>query len=238
MILAIDTSTHVISIALFGTDVQVEHTWVAEQRHTTQLIPEVQHMLGRIGVPVNNLKGVAVALGPGSFNGLRVGLSVAKGLCFALGIPIVGVGTLSALAYQYAITHKPIRPITDAGRGEFNTALYTLRGNDWVEVEAPNVAGIDEIKRRINEPTFVCGDIRKEPVAHLRREFGQQIAMPNFAGVLRRAGYLAELGAKKLHAGKADDPVSLQPIYLRRPSITKSRRTDALAVNGQEERQE
>ncbi len=235
MILAIDTSTSVISIALFNTDVQAEHTWVADQHHTTQLLPEIHQMLNRIGVKVDHLKGIAVALGPGSFNGLRVGMSVAKGLCFSLGIPLAGIGTLSALAYQYAYLHVPVRPITDAGRGEFNTALYIMRDGEWTELEAPNVADIAEIRSRINESTFICGDIRKEPVVHLRKDFGQQIAMPSTAGALRRAGYLAELGTKKLHAGKADDPVSLQPIYLRRPAITKSRRTDALAVHRQED---
>ncbi len=236
MFLAIDTSTNIVSIALFDTSVEAEHTWMADQRHTTQLLPEVEHVLARLGVKMNHLKGVVVALGPGSFNGLRVGLSAAKGLCFALEIPIAGVGTLEALAYQYAYVHMPIRPITDAGRGQFNTALYRMIDGKWTEIEAPHLANVEEIKDKISEPTFVCGDIRKEAVVHLRRELGEQIAMPSAAGALQRAGYLAELGAKKLHKGMADDLASLQPIYLRRPAITKSRRTDALAVHSQDAR--
>ncbi|MCL5264229.1 MAG: tRNA (adenosine(37)-N6)-threonylcarbamoyltransferase complex dimerization subunit type 1 TsaB [Chloroflexi bacterium] len=230
MILAIDTSTSISTIALFDVDVHAELTWIADQKHTTELLPEIGRLLQRCGLKADQLNGIVVALGPGSFNGLRVGLSTAKGLCLALRIPIVGVGTLEALAYQYALAKLPVRPITDAGRGELNTALYEMRDRTWVELEAPWIGGIDEIRRRISAPTLVCGDTRKEAVVHLCHELGGLITEPAAAGSLRRAGYLAELGGRKLRAGKTDDLASLQPIYLRKPAITGSTRTDALAV--------
>ncbi|MBI2952903.1 MAG: tRNA (adenosine(37)-N6)-threonylcarbamoyltransferase complex dimerization subunit type 1 TsaB [Chloroflexi bacterium] len=227
MILAIDTSTNTISLALFDGSLDAEHTWVVDQHHTRRLLPELRHMLSRARIEATQLEGIVVALGPGSFNGLRVGLSTAKSLCFALGISIAGIGTLEALAYQYAHLHLPIRPISDAGRGEFNTALYQNRDGKWIEVEKPWIAGIGEIRDRINEPTFVCGDIRKEAIAHMRHDLSQLISTPSNAGVSLRAGYLAELGLRKLQTGHADDLVSLQPIYLRRPAITKSKRSTA-----------
>jgi tRNA threonylcarbamoyladenosine biosynthesis protein TsaB len=108
MLLAIDTATRHASVALYreadaGADapggVLAEYTWYSANRHSVQLAPTVDEMLRRQGLSAMDLTAVGVALGPGSFTGLRIGVSVAKGLCLALGIPIVGVPTLDAMAY-------------------------------------------------------------------------------------------------------------------------------------------
>lgn len=235
MLLAIDTSSEIVSIALFDNSLKAEQSWTADQQHTQHLLPTIDRVMSQLNLTPHDLTGIVVALGPGSFNGLRVGLSTAKALSFALKIPLVGIGTLEALAYQYAYVNTLIRPITDAGRHEFNTAVYAMINSEWRELEAPNLLSAEQIKAKINAPIFLCGDVRKEPIVHLRRELVGLVTVPSAAALVRRAGYLAELGARKLRRGEVDDPISLQPIYLRRPAITKSRRQDALAVRTQDE---
>ena len=119
MLLAIDTSTHFASVALHdGTQPRAEHTWLARQDHTRTLVPAIQAALASAGTHLAQLSGLAVALGPGSFNGLRVGLSTAKGLALAQGLPLVGVGTLELLAAEYSLTE----PAMNAGRGRVYVA--------------------------------------------------------------------------------------------------------------------
>src|SRR5581483_11967409 len=102
MLLAIDTSTHYASVALHdGERLLGEETWLANQDHTRTLLPAIQRILGDRGV--ESLTALAVALGPGSFNGLRVGLSSAKALAIARQLPLVGATTLELLAAEYGL---------------------------------------------------------------------------------------------------------------------------------------
>ena len=125
MLLAIDTSTDTASLALAQDEtVLAELTWRSKQNHTTQLLPDLNHLFNLTGVTAKSLTAIIVAQGPGSFNGLRVGISAAKGLAFSLGIPIIGVNSLEVAAYQYAETGLPVCAIFNAGRSEIATATY------------------------------------------------------------------------------------------------------------------
>jgi tRNA threonylcarbamoyl adenosine modification protein YeaZ len=118
MLLGIDTSTHYASVALHdGSRLLAEHTWLANQDHTRGLLPNIQALFADARVRVESLTAVAVALGPGSFNGLRVGLSTAKGLAMARRLPLVGVPTLELLAAEYGLDHVTM----NAGRGRVYT---------------------------------------------------------------------------------------------------------------------
>ena len=109
MLLAIDTSTDTASLALAqDKTVLAELTWRSKQNHTTQLLPNLNYLFGITGTDVKSLTGIIIAQGPGSFNGLRVGVSAAKGLAFSLEIPIVGINSLAMAAYQYAETGLPV----------------------------------------------------------------------------------------------------------------------------------
>ena len=128
MQLAIDTSTGTAGLALVKDgEVLAELTWRCGQNHTTQLLPNLEYLLNQNKVNLQSLTGIIVARGPGSFNGLRVGVSTAKGLAFSLGIPIVGVSSLEVEAYPYAQTALPVCPVFNAGRGEIATATYRHR---------------------------------------------------------------------------------------------------------------
>lgn len=223
-LLAIDTSTRGTSVALYRDGLISEHSWRSRDDQTRELLPAIQRLLGQQQVELRSLSGVAVALGPGSFNGLRVGVSTAKALALPLRLPVIGIGTLEASAYQYAGVGLPLRPVLNAGRGQLNTALYAGGRESWHQIEEPESVTLEDLIARIREPQLLCGEIESGWAAELRHHLGDLVRIPPAAGWMRRAGFLAELGWRRLSAGEVDDVVTLQPVYLRKPAITRSRR--------------
>jgi tRNA threonylcarbamoyl adenosine modification protein YeaZ len=225
MRLAIDTSTNVASLALCQEDeIITELTWRCGQNHTVTLLPYLDKLLSQTGLDLHSLSGIVVAKGPGSFNGLRVGISVAKGLAFSLGIPITGISTLEATAYQHAETGLPVCTILNAGRGEIATAIYQLQSGDWQQIMPEQIINLEVLCSKITTRTIFCGELNAETISQLNQRLKQKAIVSTPAASLRRAGFLAELGHRKLATGSGDDPASLQPIYLRRPNITKSKK--------------
>lgn len=231
MLLAIDTSTNTASLALLEDNKLVaELNWLSEQNHTTQLLTHINQLLKQPGVEIQDLSAVSVARGPGSFNGLRVGLGTAKGLALGLKIPLVGISTLEVEAYQHAEGGLPICPILNAGRGEIATAIYQRKGGRWRQLRAEHISTVKALGAEISGQTIFCGEFVEAIAVELKRMLGQKAIIPPPSGI-QRASYLARLGAKRLAAGDSDDLASLQPLYLRRPSITKPKRTFRIALN-------
>ena len=222
MQLAIDTSTDTASVAIVqDSEVLAELTWRSGQNHSVELLPHLSNLLNQVGLALQSASGIIVAKGPGSFNGLRVGVSTAKGLAFSLGIPIVGISTLEVAAYPYAETGLPICPISNAGRAEIATAMYQKQGERWRQLSTEQITTVETLCSRITTPTIFCGEFIPAITARLREQLGDRAVIPGSASRLRRAGFLAELGLQRLKAGDSDNPATLQPIYLRRPPITQ-----------------
>jgi tRNA threonylcarbamoyl adenosine modification protein YeaZ len=132
MLLAIDTSTHYASVAVHdGQRLLAETTWLAEQEHTRTLLPSIDHALKLARVTLQQIDTVAVALGPGSFNGLRVGLSTAKGLCLARSLPLVGVPTMEIIGEEYGLGEV----LMPAGPGKVFRVLRTADGTGAQDIE-------------------------------------------------------------------------------------------------------
>ena len=220
--MAIDTSTETASIALAeDSEVLAELTWRCGQNHSVELLPRLIQLLNQIGASPESLSCIIVAKGPGSFNGLRVGVSTAKGLAFSLGIPIIGISTLEVEAYQHAETGLPVCPIFNAGRDEIATAVYQKKRNKWCQLAAEHITTLDVLYPQITTKTLFCGEYIPYIITQLRRKLKQRAVIPPPAARLRRASFLAELGYQQLKAGNYDNPATLQPMYLRRPAITK-----------------
>lgn len=229
MLLAIDTSTEFASIALVRDNMALaELTWHCGQNHTRQLLPSLTHLLEKTNTVIQDASGVIVARGPGSFNGLRVGVGTAKGLAFSLNIPIVGIGTLEVEAYPHAQTGLPICPVFNAGRGEIATALYQKINSQWLQLVSEHITTLDDLCKEITTETIFCGEYIPTITDGLRDKLGSKAIIPPPAARLRRAYFLAELGLKRLEAGDADNLKTLQPLYLRRPPITKPKQHNAL----------
>ncbi len=164
---------------------------------------------------------IVVAKGPGSFNGLRVGISTAKGLSFSLGIPIIGISTLEATAYGHAGTGLPVCAVSGAGRGEIAAALYQQKRGKWQQLIAEHLTTLENLIGETETKTVFCGEYVLQIAAVLEEKLGTKAVIPPDAGLFRRAGFLAELGAMRFKEDKLDHPATLQPLYLRKPPITE-----------------
>ncbi|MBI4187104.1 MAG: tRNA (adenosine(37)-N6)-threonylcarbamoyltransferase complex dimerization subunit type 1 TsaB [Chloroflexi bacterium] len=222
MQLAIDTSTDIASLALVqGDELVAELTWRCRRNHTVELLPRLSQLLEQSGTDLQSVTGITVAIGPGSYNGLRAGVSAAKGLAFSLEVPIAGISTLEAAAYQHAAAGLPLCPILHAGRGEVAAALYQMKGEEWRQLSAEHLTTIEALCSGIAAKTVFCGEFALSVAAELRKRLKAKAIIPSPAARFRRAGFLAELGQRRLDSGRHDDPATLQPLYLRRPAITE-----------------
>jgi len=222
MQIAIDTSTDTAGLALVqDSEVLAELTWRCGQNHTTQLLSHLSHLLNQTKSSLPEASCIIVARGPGSYNGLRVGVSTAKVLAFSLGIPIIGISTLEAEAYQHAETGLPVCPIFNAGREEIATAMYQKKNNKWRQLTAEHLTTIDTLCSQITGKTLFCGEFVPTIADRLKEQLKEKaVILPPAAG-LRRASFLAELGLRRFKAGDYDNTTTLQPSYFRGPSITK-----------------
>ena len=219
MELAIDTSTGFASIALSNEGEMIaELTWHSRQNHTVELVPNIIHLLNQAKLEAKSLGAVFVAKGPGSFNGLRVGVSTAKGLAFALDIPLVGISTLEIEAYPFAYASLPICPIHTAGRGEIAAAFYQ-QNDEWHCLEPEHITTAEMLCQQVTERTIFCGEIPPSVIPELQQKLTDKAIIPDVTTRLRHASQLAALGWCYLKKGIKDDPASLQPIYLRQPPI-------------------
>jgi tRNA threonylcarbamoyladenosine biosynthesis protein TsaB len=223
MLLAIDTSTKQAGIALYEgvRGLVAEYNWHSANRHTEELMPAVAQMLAQAGVAPGALRAVAVALGPGSFTGLRVGLAAAKGLALAHGLTLLGIPTLDVVAYPHQAQPVPIIAVLQAGRGRVYWAPYAHGPSGWAAQEPPRLSTVPELANTVVRPLMFVGELTGADQETLISWAGG--ARANFlpaALTMRRAGYLAELGWRRFEVGESDDPASLSPIYLQQPDGT------------------
>src|SRR5215210_708312 len=128
-ILSMDTSSGQGGVALYDGRMLSTRSWPADRAHTTTLLSEIHHLLDRAETSVRELAAVAIAVGPGTFTGLRVGFGVAKGFHLATGVPLIGVPTLEATALAFASCGTPVIAVVGAGRGRLVWAQYESRTN-------------------------------------------------------------------------------------------------------------
>jgi len=222
MLLAIDTSTDSASLALVQDNkVLAEATWRCGQNHSVELLPHLTQLLEETGAELQSVSCILVARGPGSFNGLRVGLSTAKGLAFSLDIPIIGVSSLELEACQHAETDLPICPVFNARQGDIATALYRKKDNEWRQLTPEHITNVEALDSEITEKTLFCGEYVPVIADELKKKLKDKaIIAPDKP---RRASLLAELAKDRLKVEDYDSPATLQPLYLRRPAITQRR---------------
>ncbi|MDD5398751.1 MAG: tRNA (adenosine(37)-N6)-threonylcarbamoyltransferase complex dimerization subunit type 1 TsaB [Dehalococcoidia bacterium] len=224
MELAIDTSTSWGGLAISQEGSLIaELTWKPGQNHTSELFPNIERLLQTAKSDFRSLTAVFVAIGPGSFNGLRAGISAAKGLAFSLNLSIIGISTLEIEAYPFAFTGLPLCPIHDAGRGEIATALYCY-ADSWLQLKEEHLTTVEALCKKPNQKTLFCGEIPPAAIEHIRASLGDNAVIPEWEQRLRRPGYISYLGWRRLKSGQSDSPVTLQPLYLRQPPITQRKK--------------
>lgn len=238
MELAIDTSSNLVGVALSNKgEILASLTWQTRQNHTIELLPNLVCLLQQAKLELRSIQAIIVAKGPGSFSGLRVGISTAKGLAFVLDVPLLGVNTLEAEAYPFAFTGLPLRPIHKSGREEIVTALYRQKDNEWQCLEAENITTVETLCHRTRQKTLFCGEIPADIIRKLQQNLGRRAIIPQSNSLLR-ATSLVTLGWQRLSTGEQDDPVTLQPLYLRPPHITKPReKTPSMSLPVEQQKQ-
>ncbi len=235
MELAIDTSSNIVSIGLSHKGEMVAVlTWQTRRNHTIELLPNLVCLLQQAKITLASIEAIVVARGPGSFNGLRVGISTAKGLAFTLNIPLLGINTLEAEVYRFAFTGLPLRAIQKAARQEVATAVYRQKDKNWQCLEVDNLTSIEAVCRRTKQRTIFCGEIPVDIAEQIEHNLGRRAIICRNAGPSRGSS-LATLGWQELGNGRHGDVSSLQPIYLRPPHITKPKeKTPSFAITNRE----
>jgi tRNA threonylcarbamoyladenosine biosynthesis protein TsaB len=180
------------------------------------LLPQLTMLLRHIGRTQAQITAVAVALGPGSWSGLRVGMSAAKGIAMARSVPLIGIGTLDALAYQYGRNGLPVVPLIRLGRDRFATARFAEQP-PWSRTGEYRNMTLTEIGAEVQHRALFCGDVDAETQETLRHGLHERAHFPAGADNLRRPGYLAELAWQRFQHGDVDDLATLEPIYLGHP---------------------
>jgi tRNA threonylcarbamoyladenosine biosynthesis protein TsaB len=214
MILAIDTATRHSGVAVHdGVQVLGEITWVSRDHHTVELAPVIADLLRRAKLKVADLGAIAVSTGPGSFTGMRIGLSMAKGLALSAHLPLVGIPTLDIVAAAQVLRDVPLAAVLQAGRGRLAVQYYTVSAGAWQPSGKIELMDIQGLARRIQEPTIVCGELEQEEQQLLRRK-RKNVLLASPAQSLRRPSFLAELAWRRWKSGKVDDPGLLSPIYV------------------------
>ena len=217
-VLALDTSSKIGGVALLrGIELLGEETWAVGGSHTQQVLPAAARLCQRAAVRIPELGLVVVATGPGSFTGLRVGASLGKGLVAALGIPLIGVPTLDAVAYQWQAFSGRILALVDAGRGHVyagmyrNTARGLSRAGEFKVLSDDELSGCTDSR---GSAVYVVGELTPGRALVLQGLPGVRVASPSAAP--RRPANLGVLGYLRWRAGGAQDASALQPMYLKR----------------------
>lgn len=219
MILAIDTATRWTGLALHdGSAIVAEYGWRSAYTQTVELSPAIEQICRQGDVAAAHLKAIAVAVGPGSYTGLRVGMAVAKGLALANQTSLVGVSTLDIVAASFGPLTGRLLVAAEAGRTRVCAAVYHWQGKQgWQITAEPVIESWENLLAGLDGPLTFAGEITPAAVKLIRTaDKSFTVAAP--AASARRAGYLAEIGWQRLRRGQTDNAATLSPIYLRDPA--------------------
>jgi tRNA threonylcarbamoyladenosine biosynthesis protein TsaB len=179
-----------------------------------ELAPAVHDLMARAGISARDLTAIAVVQGPGSYTGLRIGMSLAKGLALAqtLPIPLIGFPTLDVLAAAQPHTVDRLIAVAQAGRGRINAGRYAWNGAEWESMAPSILTTWAALMESLDGPTQISGEIDSAG-RDLLAAAGDRAIVARADQALRRAGVLAELACRQLSDDPAGDPAALVPVY-------------------------
>ena len=213
MLLAVDTSTTQLGLALYdGAQILAEYAWRSGHRHTVELAPATAELLARCDLTMQDIRALGVALGPGSFTSLRVGLAFAKGLALARHIPLIGIPTLDILAHAQPVSKLPLAVALQAGRGRFALGWYKVSRKRWQAQGGARVVNLEALLAEVTSPSLMCGEFTDEIRQKIILNENARLVSP--ANSMRRPAVLAELAWARWGRGDVDDEASLAPMYL------------------------
>lgn len=220
-ILGIDSSGLVASAAIADEkNIIAEFTVNNKQTHSQTLLPMIEKVVDMSGIELEQIDAIAIAAGPGSFTGLRIGSATAKGIGLALKKPVVSVPTLEGLAYRVSVFDGIICPIMDARRNQVYTGIYKMDKGNLVclsEQKAVDIHEIMEELEKYDEKVIFLGDGVEVQRETIEKEFKKNIVLHPIHLSKQSAAAVAVLGDIYFNQGKAEDAAEHKPIYLRNP---------------------
>ncbi|MBA4420018.1 MAG: tRNA (adenosine(37)-N6)-threonylcarbamoyltransferase complex dimerization subunit type 1 TsaB [Anaerolinea sp.] len=214
MLLAVDTSTQWMGLALLHDDQIISETvWKTHNHHSVELAPAVALLFKRADITTNALEAIAIASGPGSFTSLRVGMAFVKGLALSLHLPLISIPTLHITAAAVPMQDLPLAAVLQAGRGRLAVGWYGAGEDGWRPTCEPEVMTPAELEQAVTKPALICGELNTEERKTLARRW-KNIHLVEAALCVRRPAYLAQMAFKRWLANDVDDAVSLAPTYL------------------------
>ena len=214
-VLGIETATSLASVGIVVEDrVVAERAVPMRGSHAQTLLPLIDEALRAAGVGLSELDRVAVSIGPGSFTGLRIGLSVAKGLALAARLAVVGVPTLDAYAHAIGPRDSLVCPVLDARKGEVYAAAFRWRGAEPVRALAPMAVAPQQFAARVQGPCTLVGDGVDAYAPLWRSTFGARVELIPFAALPPSGIVVARLGSV-LGACAPAEPGGIEPSYCR-----------------------
>jgi tRNA threonylcarbamoyladenosine biosynthesis protein TsaB len=220
-VLAVETSSLAGGVALLDGDQLISESLLdVSVTHSERLLAAIDHVMAEARWAPRTLEGLAVAVGPGSFTGLRIGVSTVKGLAVALGIPIAAVPTLDAMAAALPWAALPVCPVLDARKGEVYASRYRWDGGamqrEWDYVALAPAA----LAERLAEPTIVMGD----GAAAIRSPWAREVPPPRR---VPSPACVGALGVERLRQRDTVGAAELEPLYLRPSEAELKRRAFA-----------
>ncbi len=219
MLLAIDTATQMMSLALHDEhNLLAEQSWPTHNQHSVELAPAVRTILDHSGVSVTDLTALAVCIGPGTYTGLRIGVALAKGMAAARNLPLVGVTTTDILAAAQPQSTGGLVVVAQAGRGRIVAATYQWRKGRWAARGEQQLMDWPTLLTSIDGPATLSGEIDAEGHAALdkAKAEGVPVTVASSAFRLRRAGFLAQEALLLLQTEKTPHPADkVMPVYVQ-----------------------
>jgi len=227
-ILALETSTLTGSVAVVeDTCLLTEITLQVKETHSSQLMPAIDIVLKTTGMLPNELDGFAVALGPGSFTGLRIGMATAKGLAAAASKPLIGISTLEAMAWSFPFCPYLLCPMLDARMNEVYAAWFTASDGHISRESEDMVLPVSDLLRGRKEEALYFGSGAQRYEAEIREIMGDLAHDASYEIMGARASVVGFLAMEKLKRGEVADIDSLEPLYIRESqAILKARSRD------------
>ena len=217
-ILGIETATRTGGVAIVSEGgVLAEYTLNIEVTHSERLMSTVDRVLKDTGLSISNIDGFGVSIGPGSFTGLRIGLSTVKGLAFTTGKPVAAVPTLKALAWNTPHSRYPVCPLLDAKKKEVYAALYRYDGRELVQDLPEMVLPLAELADRVAGEVLFSGEGARLFAGDIERLFAGRAHLAPLSATVPSAASVAEIALDMIRAGRHTGPDDLSPMYIRRP---------------------
>jgi tRNA threonylcarbamoyladenosine biosynthesis protein TsaB len=224
-VLGLDTSTSIACLSLIAGGKVAATLERPATSHGAALPGAIDELLCSAGVPIAGLGAIAVGTGPGSFTGLRIGISYAKGIalasrCALVGVPSFDATALAALERNHLELGNLVAVVTDARKGEVYAALYRVVADGLEKLSEEQVIALEHLASRIAEAVLFVGDEKAKDAAALVKARGHWVAVLETGMLDLRGVCVAALGGARFSRGETDRAASIEPLYIRTPEAT------------------